>query len=77
MATKNEPATDAATPELSYEQARAELAEVVTALESGGASLTESVGLWRRAEKLADICQYWLDGAKAALEQAAGAANKG
>ena len=58
-----------ATAEMSYEQARAELAEVVAALESGGASLTESVELWRRGEKLADICQYWLDGAKASLEQ--------
>jgi len=55
---------------MSYEQARAELAEVVAALESGGAPLTESVELWRRGEKLADICQYWLDGAKAALDGA-------
>jgi len=55
---------------MSYEQARAELAEVVAALESGGAPLTESVNLWRRGEHLADICQQWLDGAKAALETA-------
>lgn len=55
---------------MSYEQARAELAEVVSALESGGAPLAESVELWRRGEKLADICQQWLDGAKAALSEA-------
>ena len=70
MATKNEPASagqDA--PAMSYEQARAELAEVVAALESGGAPLTESVELWRKGEHLAEICQQWLDGAKAALEQ--------
>jgi len=57
-------------PSLSYEQARAELTEVVAALESGGASLTESVELWQRGEKLAAICQQWLDGAKATLETA-------
>jgi len=54
--------------ELTYEQARAQLAEVVAALESGGAPLAESVELWRRGEKLADICQGYLDGARAALE---------
>jgi len=53
---------------MSYEQARAELAEVVAALESGGAPLAQSVELWRRGEKLADICQQWLDGAKQALD---------
>ena len=66
-------ATNDQAPEMSYEQARAELADVVAALESGGAPLAESVDLWRRGEKLADICQQWLDGAKAALEQTAGA----
>ena len=75
MTAKQQPVTKAAgasartdEPEMSYEQARAELAEVVAALESGGAPLAESVELWRRGEKLADICQQWLDGAKAALE---------
>jgi len=71
MATKNEAKTTVEAPAMSYEQARAELAEVVAALESGGAPLTESVELWRRGEKLADICQQWLDGAKAALDQVA------
>jgi len=56
--------------ELTYEQARAQLAEVVAALESGGAPLAESVELWQRGEKLADICQGYLDGARAALEAA-------
>jgi len=56
--------------EITYEQARAELASVVTALESGGVPLAESVALWRRGERLADICQQWLDGAKAALDEA-------
>ncbi|MCL2782722.1 MAG: exodeoxyribonuclease VII small subunit [Propionibacteriaceae bacterium] len=59
---------DPENPPMSYEQARAELAEVVAALESGGAPLAQSVELWRRGEKLADICQQWLDGAKQALD---------
>jgi len=53
--------------ELSYEQARDQLNQVVAAMESGGASLAETVELWKRGEKLADICQRYLDGAKADL----------
>jgi exodeoxyribonuclease VII small subunit len=56
--------------ELSYEQARAELAEVVTKLESGGGTLEESLALWERGEQLAVICQQWLDGARAKLDAA-------
>ena len=53
---------------ISYEVARDELAEVVTALEVGGATLEESLKLWERGEELAQICQEWLDGARAKLE---------
>lgn len=53
---------------ISYESARDELAEVVTALEVGGATLEESLKLWERGEELAKICQEWLDGARAKLE---------
>lgn len=53
-----------------YEQAREELAEVVRKLESGGQPLEESLALWERGEALADICQQWLDGAKATLDAA-------
>lgn len=49
---------------LSYEQARAELASVVERLEAGGTSLEESLALWERGERLAEICQDWLDGAR-------------
>lgn len=49
---------------LSYEAARDELVEVVRRLESGGASLAESMELWQRGEKLAAVCQGFLDGAK-------------
>ena len=58
------------TQELSYEQARAELATVVEKLESGGTTLEESLTLWERGEQLAAICQRWLDGARARLDAA-------
>lgn len=61
----------AAKPEtLSYEQARDELAIIVQRLESGGASLEESLALWERGERLAAICQAWLDGAKTKVDAA-------
>ena len=54
----------------SYEVAREELVEVVRALEAGGTTLEESLALWERGEKLATICQDWLDGARARLDAA-------
>jgi len=54
----------------SYEQARAELASVVEKLEAGGISLEESLALWERGERLADVCQDWLDGARERLDAA-------
>ena len=57
-------------PELSYEEAREELVEVVRRLESGGGTLEESLALWERGERLATICQGWLDGAKKRLDAA-------
>lgn len=62
--------TDQPTDELSYEAARDELVEVVRRLESGGASLKESMELWESGEKLAAVCQRWLDGARAKIDQA-------
>ena len=55
-------------PQIGYEQARQQLQEVVTKLESGGVPLAESMQLWERGEQLAAICQQWLDGAKAKVE---------
>jgi exodeoxyribonuclease VII small subunit len=61
----------APTPEQpSYEEAREELVDVVRRLESGGTDLEESLALWERGEKLAQICQAWLDGAKKRLDAA-------
>ena len=54
-------------PEVSYEQARDELLEVVRRLEAGSTTLEESLALWERGEELAGICQRWLDGARARL----------
>ncbi len=61
-------------PEIGYEQARQQLAEVVSKLESGGTGLAESMQLWERGEQLAAICQTWLDGAKAKVAAAREAA---
>lgn len=52
----------------SYEEARAELVEVVRQLEAGGTTLEESLALWERGERLATVCQDWIDGARERLE---------
>ena len=54
-------------PEMTYEQAREELVEVVRKLEAGGTTLEESLALWERGEELAATCQRWLDGARERL----------
>jgi len=53
----------------SYEAAREELVEVVRRLEAGGTTLEESLALWERGERLATICQEWLDGARKRLDE--------
>lgn len=58
------------TDELTYEQARDELIEIVSKLESGGLGLEESLSLWERGEKVAAVCQEWLDGARKRLDEA-------
>lgn len=62
--------TESTTPEPSYEQAREELVDVVRRLESGGTSLEDSLALWERGERLAQVCQQWLDGAGKRLDAA-------
>ena len=57
-------------PRPTYEQAREELVDVVRRLETGAATLEESLALWERGEALAAICQQWLDGARAKLDEA-------
>ncbi len=53
-----------------YEQARDELTELVKRLEAGGLTLEQSLELWERGERLAVICQEWLEGARARLAAA-------
>ncbi|WP_347347756.1 exodeoxyribonuclease VII small subunit [Nigerium sp.] len=56
--------------EPTYEKAREQLTEVVRELESGNVPLSRSLELWERGEKLAAVCQRWLDGAKAKIAEA-------
>jgi exodeoxyribonuclease VII small subunit len=60
------------TDELSYEEARDQLIEVVRTLEQGGTTLAESLTLWERGEELARICQTALDGARQRLDAVLG-----
>lgn len=53
--------------DLSYEEARQELVELVARLEGGQAGLEESMQLWQRGEALAAHCEAWLDKAEASL----------
>jgi exodeoxyribonuclease VII small subunit len=65
-------ATTTPADQLSYEQARDELVDVVRRLETGGTGLEEALTLWERGEALADRCQQWLDGARERLDAARG-----
>ena len=53
-----------------FEQARDELIELVKKLEAGGLTLEESLQLWERGERLATICEEWLEGARARMATA-------
>lgn len=55
---------------LSYEQARDELASIVSTLEAGSGTLDESMALWERGEALAKRCEALLDGAQQAIKAA-------
>lgn len=70
MTSETGPAPDAdgtdAVP--GYEQARDELAAVVSRLEAGGLGLEDSLALWERGEALARICERHLAGARERVE---------
>jgi exodeoxyribonuclease VII small subunit len=53
-----------------FEQARDELTELVKRLEAGGLTLEQSLQLWERGERLATICEEWLEGARARMATA-------
>jgi len=56
--------------ELNYEQARDELARVISELEQGTPTLEHSLELWERGEALARRCEEWLLGARERLNAA-------
>jgi len=71
MATpRNAKIEEAKEPQLTYEQARDELVEVVNRLESGGESLADSMELFKRGEQLADLCEQYLNEARSTVEAA-------
>jgi exodeoxyribonuclease VII small subunit len=55
---------------VSYERARDDLIAVVRQLESGTASLAESMELWQRGEQLATHCQTLLEAARSTVAEA-------
>lgn len=67
-----EPEQTDETGELTYEEARDQLIEVVRTLEQGGTTLAESLTLWERGEELARVCQAALDGARERLDAVLG-----
>lgn len=54
--------------DLSYEQARDELVDLVARIESGNVPLEESMQLWGRGEELAAHCQAKLNQAQSQLD---------
>ncbi len=67
---QNDAELDQGITQLSYEEARDQLTDVVRRLESGGETLEESLVLWQRGEALARHCEQWLAGARARIEAA-------
>lgn len=53
--------SDTAIAEMAYEEARQALSDVVGELETGGATLEDSLKMWALSEKLADRCESILD----------------
>ena len=52
------------TEEKTFEQAQAELEQIVERLEQGQASLDEALALWERGEELYAFCREKLDAAE-------------
>jgi len=57
--------------ERTFEQAQAELEQIVERLEQGQASLDEALALWERGEKLYAFCRERLDAAQGKVEELA------
>ena len=57
--------------EKSFEEAQAELEQIVARLEQGQASLDEALALWERGEELYAFCRAQLDAAQGKVEELA------
>jgi exodeoxyribonuclease VII small subunit len=57
--------------ERTFEQAQAELEQIVERLEEGQASLDEALALWERGEQLYAFCRDRLDTAQGKVEELA------
>jgi exodeoxyribonuclease VII small subunit len=57
------------TDDVSFEDARRELEQIVAKLEGGQASLEEAVALWERGEVLYRTCVGKLDAAQGKIEE--------
>jgi len=55
--------------ELTFEEAMAELEQIVRALEGGGMPLEEALALYERGRALADRCQQLLQEAQLRVQQ--------
>lgn len=72
---EDEPGTEEA--ELGYEPARDQLIEMVRELEAGGLSLEQSLALWEKGERLANICEQHLGRARERVEAALSSVEEG
>ena len=57
--------------ERTFEEAQAELEQIVERLERGQAPLDEALALWERGEALYAFCREKLDGAQGRVEELA------
>ncbi len=63
--------------ELTFEQAFAQLEEVVQQLESGQLSLAQSLALFEKGMRLAQVCESKLDQAEQQVSQLVGPGTEG
>ncbi|HSC92151.1 MAG TPA: exodeoxyribonuclease VII small subunit [Gaiellaceae bacterium] len=71
MAEPERPGPSAPETEVSFEQAQAELEQIVERLERGRVGLDETIRLWERGEELYRLCRERLDAAHGKIEELA------
>ena len=71
MAEPERPEPSVPETEVSFEQAQAELEQIVERLERGRAGLVETIRLWERGEELYRLCRERLDAAHGKIEELA------